>query len=262
MKRIIFLSLLAANLFFIAPVFASLKTSVILAVPKEKSVPILVYHSIAPAPLAGHESGTQKHYRIDPAVFESELKYLKDNGYTTISFFKYSEHFASGMAIPDKSVVLTFDDGWQTQYDNALPILKKYGDTATFFIYTKVINPKHRTFMSWPEVLELDKAGMEVASHSISHPMLTKIIDIEKLRTEIAGSKKILEDKLGKKVNTFAYPFYMYNSKVSLEIKKAGYISARAGWKKMKNSKDEIYTLGAMEAINDLKNFAVILKQP
>ncbi len=261
MKSIIFLFFLAANLFFAGPVFASLKTSIISPVPKEKSVPILVYHSIAPAPLVGHENATQKHYRVDPAVFESELKYLKDNGYTTISFFKYSEHLASGTIIPEKSVVITFDDGWQNQYDNALPLLQKYGDTATFFIYPKVINPKHRTFMSWSEVLELDKAGMEVASHSISHPILTKIKDLKKLQEEIAGSKKILEEKLGKKVNTFAYPFYMQNDKVQVEIKKAGYVSARAGWKKMKNSKGEIYALSAMEAINDLNNFKAILKQ-
>lgn len=256
MKGVIFL-LFFLNLLFASPALALVKANILLVAPKNKMVPIMVYHSVVS--LDGHENAMQKHYKVDPVVFESEMKFLKNNGYTTITFSKLAEHIATGAVIPDKSVVITFDDGIQNQYENAFPILKKYGDVATFFVYTKVIHPVNKNFMSWAEVLDLDKAGMEIGSHSISHAMLTTLSAV-KLTEEVSGSKKILEERLGKKVNTLAYPSYMQNDQTRIAVQQAGYFAARAGWKKAQNSKSEIYDLGSIEATNNLKAFEANFK--
>jgi hypothetical protein len=111
------------------------------ALPKSvvdiKPVTILTYHSIEPKP-AKKEAPMTLHYRIDPKVFEQQMKYLKDNGYSTITFNTLVHYVKDGTPIPEKSVVLTFDDGWKNQYTYGVPVLKKYGFTGTFFIITKM----------------------------------------------------------------------------------------------------------------------------
>lgn len=236
-------------------------TSSTFVVPQEESqsvyhVPILVFHNILP--YKGTETKLQKQYTIEPTVFENQLVYLRDHGYTAIPFDTLVDDIETGTSVPPKSVVLTFDDGWQSQYDNALPLLKKYADTATFAIYTDAIGGK--TYMNWDEVLALDHSGMQIASHSKSHPMLTKISDPKKLDAEIAGSKKTIESHLGHSIDVFVYPDYQHNDAIHRLVEAAGYRAARAGWKKVPNTKSELYMLEAEEVSNNLSLFPSYLK--
>ena len=92
---------------------------------------------------------------VSPVLFRHEMEYLKDQGYTSISFADFASYATSGRALPEKPVIITFDDGWETQYGQARPILKDAGLTATFFLITKEMG--HPPTMSWEQAKELMK---------------------------------------------------------------------------------------------------------
>ena len=229
-------------------------TEVFAVSPKqEKSyqVPILVFHSFGPA-LAKKESWMQQHYRITTSVFEAQMKYLSDNGYHPVSFSAYVNSLKNNTKLPEKAVVLTFDDGWKTQYKYAVPILEKYNFTATFFVITNMMSSP---YMNLTELKDLVAHGFDIGSHTQTHKILTTLSS-KKLATELAGSKKTLEDKLGIKIHTIAYPNYRQNMIIRNAVKDAGYDGARAGWGNFKNSFIHIYELTASESINNPNPFS------
>lgn len=218
-----------------------------------KNIPILVYHSIAPVP-PYRESALQKRFRISPENFDAQMKYLTENGYTPIRFDMLADYLLHDSPIPEKPVVLTFDDGLLNQYEHAFPILEKYDFVGTFFVYPGVTG--HRGFMTWEQVVAVDKAGNEIASHTVIHENLPTLTDPEKLRHEIWDSKTMLEKKLGHTVTTFAYPHYAENESVRKLIEEAGYIAARAGWRDVQNSAGEIFHLKSQEARDSTNPFS------
>jgi peptidoglycan/xylan/chitin deacetylase (PgdA/CDA1 family) len=217
-----------------------------------QNIPILVYHSIAPAPTDRTESTMQKRFRVSPENFKAQMQYLQDNNYTPITFRHVSEYLLTGKAIPEKPVVLTFDDGLLNQYEYAIPVLRDAGFSATFFIYPGVT--AHRGFMHWEQLAEIVDDGHEIGSHSVIHYNLTTVDDAT-LQNELVASKKTLEEKLGITVNTIAYPHYAENEIVRAAVSDAGYISARAGWRAVTNSADEILHLKAQEVGNGVNPF-------
>ncbi|MFA6416390.1 MAG: polysaccharide deacetylase family protein [Candidatus Paceibacterota bacterium] len=219
-------------------------------------VPIFVYHSVAP--FYSYQSAADRIWTVTPEVFEQQIKYLKDNGYTTISFADLDNRFASSTPLPPKPVILSFDDGWKNQYLNAYPILKKYGLTATFFVFTNAVG--HPNYFSWDELREIQGAGMTIGDHSMYHPYLFKINDEKTLEKEIVWSKKILENNLGKRVDDFCYPFGHVSNKSLEIIRAAGYKTARTnGYAGSWYTKDDLYTLRSFNAQNDLQNFISLL---
>ena len=188
-------------------------------------IPILIYHSIAPHFIS--ESPLVLHYTVTPDAFDGQLKYLRDNRYNVITLDMLVGMIASGTTPPPKSVVITFDDGWEDQYRDAFPILKKYHDPATFFIFTNGPDSDEIDFLTWDQIKEMSDAGMDIESHSVSHPYLFRITDKNVLWHEIADSKTIIENHIGKPVNLFAYPFGFYNALDITILKAAGYVAAR-----------------------------------
>ncbi len=143
---------------------------------------------------------------------------------------------------PDSRLVaLYFDDAYVNQYEQAAPVLLKYGFRATFAVITGDIGYGEglTQCMDKKELQELAGHGMEIASHTQTHLHLTGNITDEQLRREIFDSKRDLE-KLGFNVSTLAYPYYEYNEKVIEYTREAGYICARAGW-----SKEGVYDLAS-----------------
>lgn len=161
-----------------------------------------------------------------PDLFEKEIKYLHDNGFNFMTADQLVEAMQKGEKLPRKSVIITLDDGHREQYYNALPILKKYGATSTFYIYTDVVEKKYPVAMTWDQIKEVRDSGMAIGSHSLTHPNLNKIKDYSKLLKEMTDSKKILEDKVGIKITSFAYPYGIYNDNAIKAVKEAGYTSA------------------------------------
>lgn len=216
-------------------------------------VPIFIYHSVRPHIL--NEAKAQDTYDVTPELFERELKYLKDNGYSVISLDALAGFLESGVKPPEKSVILTLDDGWRNQYKYAFPLLKKYGFTATFFVYTNAIGIKH--FLTWNDILDMDKNGMTIGSHSVSHPSFIGM-PLADIKTEVTESKKILEEKLGKPILNFASPFGYSNPDIVALVKEAGYKTARTTYKGVYHMKPYLLSLRGVLTNDSFDDFVSV----
>lgn len=190
------------------------------------NIPILCYHNLNPT-----KPGSMN---MTPQKFESQIKWLKDNGYNIIPLSEAVEYLqGKRSAVPEKSVVITADDGWQSAYDYMYPIVKKYHIPVTLFVYPLTISEgKHA--MTWDELKELQKSGLfDVQGHTYWHPnfkhekkRLSAAAYEKFVKVQLETSKKILEDKLGSKVTLLAWPFGIYDSYLEQAAAKAGYVMA------------------------------------
>jgi peptidoglycan/xylan/chitin deacetylase (PgdA/CDA1 family) len=215
----------------------------------DKPIPILMYHSIA------YEKDND--IRIPKEKFREQMKFLKDNGYTTLTLTEVSDLFTKNIPIPKKSVVLTFDDGYVDNYTNAFPVLKEFGIKATVFVITDWVD-KVPQFMTISQLKEMEKNGIDIEAHTQIHDELDKLNYDEQLKT-LKGSKEFLEKNLNKRVNFMAYPFGKYNSTTIKAANDAGYTVAlkmAGGWAKKENGMltlNRIY-VGANDSIDTFKN--------
>lgn len=187
------------------------------------NVPILVYHNFNPT-----KPGSMN---LKPEVVESQIKWLKDNGFTIIPLKEAVEYLQGKRdSLPPKSIVITNDDGWQSTYTYLYPIVKKYNIPVTLFIYPETIS-HGKNAMTWEELKTLQDTGLfDIQDHTYSHPNF-KIAKrkmssaaYEKFVTnELVNSKKILEDKMGKKITLLAWPFGIYNPELEKAASNAGY---------------------------------------
>lgn len=221
-------------------------------------VPVLVYHSVR-AYVKG-ESTYQDAYDVTPELLEEHLIYIRDHGYTTISFVDVFESIDHATPLPPKSVILSFDDGWKNEYTHAFPLLKKYHMKGTFFIFTNPIGRKVQ-WMTWNEIKEMDAAGMEIGGHTRTHPILTKIETDKELDKEIAGSKKTIENHLGHPIYAFAYPFGLENDQVVAAVKRAGYVVGRTLLSGVWNDPAQALLFRATLASDHMSNFEKLLNK-
>lgn len=189
-----------------------------------QTVPILTYHNF---------SETKKDLMmVKKNSFEQQMKYLRDNNYTVITLDEFFDFLEFQKQLPKKSVVLTFDDGWQGVYTIALPVLKKYGYPATLFVYTDLINGSKKT-LNWAQVAELDRNGVDIQCHTKSHRNLSKLKDKESLKNyvsdvenEITAATRTIKEKLKKDVTYLAYPYGDTNSLIIAFLKQKGFRGA------------------------------------
>ena len=134
-------------------------------------------------------------------------------------------YIQQGVSLPEKPILLTFDDGYKDAFTVAFPLLKKYGFTGVFFIFTKPINEENREYLSWQEVELMSAAGMEIGSHSYSHLDLRKLSG-EAMQKEILESKKEIEAHIQRPVLFFCYPSGAYDNRVVQAVGEAGYWGA------------------------------------
>src|ERR1051325_10451151 len=186
--------------------------------------------------------GTQ----ITPAAFEAQMKALKDRGITVIGMQDLLAWKRGEKNIPPRCAVVTFDDGWKSQYEVAWPIMKKYGYPFTLFIYTEGVRGGALgggEAITWEQLADLRDNGVDIQAHTATHQDLREghnvtVIepggkrtrkkltgaDYEKwVRNEVVGCKELLEQRLGIKVNCFAVPFGNYNEHVKELARNAGY---------------------------------------
>lgn len=193
-------------------------------------VSILMYHDIRP--VANYST------IVTPHQFEEQVRYLARNGYTFITIGELLDAiYAGGRGLPERCVALTFDDGWSGVYNYAYPILKRYGGTATLYVYTNYVDVGGRS-MTWEQYREMLAAGFEIGSHTVSHPDLTNRGDGEgqgsrpptgygsytdRLMHELVDSKLILEERLNIRVRSLALPYGAFDSYVLKSALLAGY---------------------------------------
>ncbi len=219
--------------------------------PGSIRIPIIIYHSVRPYIIG--EAKLQDDYDITPEMLEKQLVYLRDNGYTTITMDDFVKYVKAGTPWPViKPVVLSFDDGWRNQYKYAFPLLQKYHDTAIFYIYTNPIGQNH--FLTWDEIREMDKAGMTIGDHTLSHPYL-KGLSSDQLKKEIIDSKKIIESQIGKPVLHFASPFGYTSPEIVKIISDAGYLTGRTTFKGIYHSKKDLLSLRGILVTDSFDEF-------
>ena len=214
---------------------------------RKTKVPILVYHHIR---LTADGSRALRRMTDRRGVWSADV--LQDSGYHVINFSD-SRIMRAGSQLPTLPVIITFDDGWVTQYENALPFLSQYHFPATFFVVTDYIG--HRGFFSWPQLQTLLADGMKIGSHSRSHPRLTKIADPAQLWDQIYNSKAVLESQLEVPVAEFAYPYGLYNTAATEMVKAAGYRVGRGCCSGVAHTSTDIFALRAIMVPNDLAKF-------
>jgi peptidoglycan/xylan/chitin deacetylase (PgdA/CDA1 family) len=199
----------------------------------DKGICILTYHCI------GYEKNNG--LKIPEQQFKQQMKYIKDNGYTTITLDELYKFMIENKPIPQKSVVITFDDGYVDNYQYAYPILKEFNLKATVFVISKTID-KRNGYMTSNQLKELQSNGIDIQSHTLDHEELTTL-SYEKQLNTLKESKKTLENLLGKKVNYLAYPYAKYNDNTIKAAKDAGYVMGFILGGRIAKKNDGIYTL-------------------
>ncbi len=163
-------------------------------------MPILMYHHVTDAPPA---SELDARLTVTDADFTRQLTYLRCAGYYSITLSQLFDGIFNGAPLPEKPVVLTFDDGYGDAYTDAFPLLRSAGFGGTFGIVTGWVGQP--ASVTWEQLREMAAAGMEIASHSVSHPDLGKASDAI-VRDQLSRSKRDLEERLGQPVQFFVYP--------------------------------------------------------
>lgn len=161
---------------------------------------------------------------VRPEDFDKQMAYLKNNNYHIITPDDLYDNLEHGKELPSNPVVITFDDGYEDNYKNAYPILKKYGFPATIFVVSSFVS-QYPNYLTWDQCRELKANGISIQSHTVSHRSLTELTN-EQIKNEITESKKKIDAELGQDTTYFAYPTGTYNLYVAQMLKDAGYRAA------------------------------------
>jgi len=218
-----------------------------------EGVPVLMYHSV--------KYEKDNPVRIPKEKFKEQMKYLKDNGYTTLSLDELYDFLENNNPIPKKSVVLTFDDGYKDNYENAYPILKEYGFKATIFMITSCIGTGE--YLTLEQLKELQQNGIDIESHTVNHEKLNTLSYENKLSI-LKASKETLEKLLNKEVKYIAYPYGKYDDSVVRATQASGYklaVTTKGTWS---DKSDGILTLDRVHisGFSDLDNFKLRISTP
>jgi peptidoglycan/xylan/chitin deacetylase (PgdA/CDA1 family) len=177
--------------------------------------PILMYHRVdvdLPADRIG------RSLTVTPAEFDWQLAYLHSQGLTGISMADFYRRLLRGRSL-DRVIVLTFDDGYADQYRFALPLLRAYGDHATFYVVTGTLGrPGHLT---WSELQAMSAAGMDIAAHGVGHADLTAMTPQQQLY-QVGTSVRTLSERLDEPVESYAYPSGRFNRSTLAVVRASG----------------------------------------
>jgi peptidoglycan/xylan/chitin deacetylase (PgdA/CDA1 family) len=203
-------------------------------------VPVLCYHRFGPKVADG--------MTVTTPVFEAQLKWLQDNGYTVIPLTTLVNYLrGQGPPPPPKSVVITADDAHKTVYSDMFPLVRKYKIPVTLFIYPSAVSNASYT-MTWEQLYELQKTGLfDMQSHTFWHPNFKK--EKKKLKPEeyqklvdaqLVKSKASLEKRFGSSVDVLAWPFGIYDQELEKAAEKAGYVTAFSIERRLANPSEAI----------------------
>lgn len=179
------------------------------------TAPILLYHHV-------DMNGKNSRYFVDPAMFEQQMQWLYDHGYKTVTTTQLINVIKNGGQLPERPVVITFDDGDASIYKNAFPIMQKYGFVGVFYLITNYFGSSG--VVTVEQVREMLNAGWEIGSHSISHQDLS--LNHALINSEMNDSRSRLESLFSVTINTFAYPFGRVDEVVTSRAYKYGYLGA------------------------------------
>lgn len=219
--------------------------------PGQIVVPILLYHHIS------YSLQGETVYYVSPEAFDQQMNLLYQWGYKTISIDLLKKALTQGALLPPKPIILTFDDGSESTYSTALPIMQRYGFTGVSYIVLNYVGIPR--YMTSDQIRGLYAAGWEIGSHGLSHIDLTTAA--RKKEAEIVESRKRLEKFLGVPVTSFAYPFGVYDDDALNYVHDAEYIAAMGlGNEALQSDKNLFYLYRRPVAgTDDLQSFALLL---
>lgn len=195
------------------------------------TVPILLYHSVSP-----YATPRFRRWVMPPERFAEQMAYLRANGYTPLTVTALARAMTQpAAALPDRPVVVTFDDAFADFYIYAMPVLQDVGIVATVYVPTAFVGGTgrwleglgegQRPILTWTQLGDLRMCGIECGSHGHTHRQLDALPRMDAMN-EIALSTALLQEQLGEPVLTFAYPFGYYGQAVHRMVEEAGYLSA------------------------------------
>ena len=191
----------------------------------DAAVPVLNYHQINDT---AHNSLT-----VSTEQFEAQMRYLSENGYHSITPAEMLDAWENGAELPDKPVIITFDDGYADNYENAFPILEKYRLCATIFLISDYVGT-YPNYVTWEQAKHMQESGLiRLESHTLSHATLTELTSSKDIRHQLSGSKQAIEYHLGNQVQFIAYPCGAYTQEITDLTQAAGYRAAftvNYGW--------------------------------
>jgi len=196
------------------------------------SLAILMYHKVDRIPPGARHRGNY----VLPEAFETHLSNLKRWGYESVTFEQWIAYREGSGVLPERPLIITFDDGYRSMYEIAWPALNQWGFRATVFLVSDLIgktnawdaDERQEPLLNVKEIREMQASGITFGSHTQTHPALTKI-PLERAAGELAGSRSTLESLLGIPVTTLCYPYAKQNAAVRQLARQAGYKAAVIG---------------------------------
>jgi peptidoglycan/xylan/chitin deacetylase (PgdA/CDA1 family) len=187
---------------------------------RELRVPILMYHRVHAAP-----PPSQRSLTVHPADFARQMRWLKQHRYRTITQRELNDALFLGKRLGPRPILITFDDGYSDVFHRALPVLERLDMRATAYVISGRTLRSDTVFLTWHLLRALERDGVEIGSHTITHRDLTSLSDGEALR-ELLRSRRAFERRLGQPVRWLAYPFGAYDSRIERLARRAGYVLA------------------------------------
>jgi poly-beta-1,6-N-acetyl-D-glucosamine N-deacetylase len=186
---------------------------------RQARVPIIMYHDIT--------ATKQVDWDVTPEDLALHFQAIQDAGMTPISMDRLVEHLRTGASLPEKPVLLTFDDNYLGQYQYAFPLLKQYNYPAVWSVHTAYVGKQEgKPKATWDQLREMQQSGLiTIASHTVNHLNLLDLDD-DKITKELTDSKHVLEKELGIEIPYFTYPEGSYSDRVREKVKEVGYKAA------------------------------------
>lgn len=170
-----------------------------------------MYHYISTPP--NPADALRRDLSVAPEDLDAQMRWLVENGYHTITFTDLYYYLAVGTPLPDNPVILTFDDGYVDHYENAFPILQKYGLVGTFFVLAGPADVASPRYLTWDMIAEMSAAGQDIQVHGRDHVDMRRQSD-EILFFQIVGARQAIEAHTGKPAPFYAYPSGQYDARL------------------------------------------------
>jgi peptidoglycan/xylan/chitin deacetylase (PgdA/CDA1 family) len=209
-------------------------------VARQVRVPILMYHRIEDPP--PDADSLRRDLAVRPANFEAQLRYLKQEGYESITLNDLALHLTVGKPLPPRPIILTFDDGYADFYRHAFPLLQRFGFGGTVFLVSAPIDAHNPDFLSWPEVEEMHQAGIKFEPHSYDHPDMRNR-GFQFLVFQILAPKEAIEARTGETCRFFAYPSGRYDQFVIDVLRSAHFWGGVLTEQGATHTTDDLFTL-------------------
>jgi peptidoglycan/xylan/chitin deacetylase (PgdA/CDA1 family) len=199
-----------------------------------------MYHYLSTPPADANR--VRVDLSVTPELFAAHLDAIQGAGYTPISLYTLLDHLTKGAPLPEKPVILTFDDGYRDNYENAFPLLRERNMTATFFVVTDFIDKQLPEYLTWEMAREMYAGGMSIESHGRNHVSLQNK-DRDYLIWQALGSLETIQYELGVRPRFVSYPAGEYDP-LTLEVfQSAGYWAGLTTNQGATHRSDELFRL-------------------